>query len=676
MKTTEYIKLFLILFCILVCSGARRLYAGLPDLTLTNTDIVFSNTSPEPGEVITISATIRNNGDIYFDPVPPAKHDAPTGTLSGNVWVWRDYWYAQYFTPSSDLLLGRVELYCRNAGSTADAITVQIRKDKGYSLLPSSYGEDLLASKTLVSTFTTNGWQDFNFDDPPLLTAGSTYWICVENNAPDAANGYAWRVDTGTPTNMLSVSYLLQGQEWTTVNGEYAGYFKVYRCTDTVVSCYQGDPSNGGTLIATSIIRTPLSAGESRTVSFPWTAVAGNNNIYVTVDYPGFISENLENNNNASQTITVTATSPGIDGPVSPPENAVGVSVTAPASVAFSEEMDPALAAAAVSVKAVTNNTGAAPAESSVAGTAAYANKTVTFTGSWKKGYTYQVTISTAATDLYGNGIVAPKVWTFTTLLDCATENTVTTEDARTSILLPQGILTDDYYVVIDTDAGAVPSLSQKIAQANDKLQRIKGSFSSPVDGHIRKFTLYRNGAPCSESFQQSARIVIPYVEAENGMIRDANGRLVKEKTLRIYRLDENSDLWVQVPDAQIDTVNNTVTARVNHFSIYAIFGAGDTDLSAAYAYPMPWKPFAGNSETGSLEGGITFTGLGSQATIRIYTLSGELVKTLQYQYTGGAEQQQWDGTNLDGELVASGVYLYYIENEKEHTSGKLIIIK
>jgi hypothetical protein len=163
---------------------------------------------------------------------------------------------------------------------------------------------------------------------------------------------------------------------------------------------------------------------------------------------------------------------------------------------------------------------------------------------------------------------------------------------------------------------------------------------------------------------------------ASNGFVRDNDGRLVREKTLSLYWLDETNNLWLKLPDSTVDTQTHMVSARVNHFSVYALFGGSDTDLSHAYAYPVPWKPSAGKDETGTLADGITFTGLGSAATIRLYTLSGELVRALQFEYTGGAEQQKWDGTNEQGEAVASGVYLYRIENSREHVTGKLIIVR
>ena len=62
---------------------------------------------------------------------------------------------------------------------------------------------------------------------------------------------------------------------------------------------------------------------------------------------------------------------------------------------------------------------------------------------------------------------------------------------------------------------------------------------------------------------------------------------------------------------------------------------------------------------------------------IRIYNISGELVEVLDYNYSIDGEQKEWkDVTNMRGENLASGLYIYYIENEKEHKSGKLIIVR
>jgi len=66
---------------------------------------------------------------------------------------------------------------------------------------------------------------------------------------------------------------------------------------------------------------------------------------------------------------------------------------------------------------------------------------------------------------------------------------------------------------------------------------------------------------------------------------------------------------------------------------------------------------------------------LTEQTTIRIYTIAGELVKTIEK--TGANGQVPWDITNKSGKRLASGVYIYFITNPRdEKCIGKLAIIK
>jgi len=80
-------------------------------------------------------------------------------------------------------------------------------------------------------------------------------------------------------------------------------------------------------------------------------------------------------------------------------------------------------------------------------------------------------------------------------------------------------------------------------------------------------------------------------------------------------------------------------------------------------AYP---NPFSLGRHTN-----LTFWGTGvPYAKIRIFTLAGELVKTLDERY--GASQVSWDGTNEKGDKVARGIYVYVGKN----FTGKIAIIK
>ncbi|MEK7383909.1 MAG: T9SS type A sorting domain-containing protein, partial [Elusimicrobiota bacterium] len=96
---------------------------------------------------------------------------------------------------------------------------------------------------------------------------------------------------------------------------------------------------------------------------------------------------------------------------------------------------------------------------------------------------------------------------------------------------------------------------------------------------------------------------------------------------------------------------------------------AARTDLELAHAFPTPFRPRMGHDR-------ITFRNLGLNARIRVYTLSGQLVRT--FPKTDGATQDLvWYPVSDDhGRSVASGVYLYVIEGDSGRKTGKLMIIR
>ncbi|MDD5259688.1 MAG: lectin like domain-containing protein [bacterium] len=93
-------------------------------------------------------------------------------------------------------------------------------------------------------------------------------------------------------------------------------------------------------------------------------------------------------------------------------------------------------------------------------------------------------------------------------------------------------------------------------------------------------------------------------------------------------------------------------------------------NLSQVYSWPNPVNPKSGQAIT------INELPLDKTITIKIYTLTGELVRTLndgEEIVTGTAT---WDGKNEGGEYVASGVYLYVVDSGDEQKVGKIAIVK
>jgi len=77
--------------------------------------------------------------------------------------------------------------------------------------------------------------------------------------------------------------------------------------------------------------------------------------------------------------------------------------------------------------------------------------------------------------------------------------------------------------------------------------------------------------------------------------------------------------------------------------------------------------------ETDKYERQIQFINLPDRCTVRIYTLAGDLVKTLDHQGAGTAD---WNLRSESGLSIASGVYLYHVESSYGNRVGRFAVIK
>ncbi|MDX9925493.1 MAG: hypothetical protein RBS48_12085 [Ignavibacteriaceae bacterium] len=73
----------------------------------------------------------------------------------------------------------------------------------------------------------------------------------------------------------------------------------------------------------------------------------------------------------------------------------------------------------------------------------------------------------------------------------------------------------------------------------------------------------------------------------------------------------------------------------------------------------------------------IQFTGLPEKATIKIFNVSGELIKTVHHEGRSALAPSIaiWDAKNEDNQLVAAGLYFYFIETPIGTAQGKFVVI-
>jgi len=126
-------------------------------------------------------------------------------------------------------------------------------------------------------------------------------------------------------------------------------------------------------------------------------------------------------------------------------------------------------------------------------------------------------------------------------------------------------------------------------------------------------------------------------------------------------------------PFSVADTFSYTVTpARVE---------ASDVDLGRISVYPNPYvaataQEPANQYNEGRGERRLTFNHLPDRCTIRIYTLRGDLVETIEHHAGIDDGTENWDLRNFDGLNVAYGVYLYHVDSPYGETTGRFAVIK
>ncbi|MBI4351404.1 MAG: T9SS type A sorting domain-containing protein [Elusimicrobia bacterium] len=356
----------------------------------------------------------------------------------------------------------------------------------------------------------------------------------------------------------------------------------------------------------------------------------------------------------------VSTSSVALDGALwgNPPGNSV--------QLLFGEDLAPSLSAPAVNVTRVYDNTGGV-VNSSWAVTFGYSGRQLIISPSadWPKGSVFSVYISSSIVDITGSPVSEAATVYFSVLMDYQTDNTAAAfSDRRVRVAVPANAYSQDFYLTLSTDSGR-----REVAEANARLAALPGApeFLNTVD--VRPYDPAGNpvqpGAPCV--------VTLPYPDDDGNGVIDGSVSRLKASNLAVWHLDEQRGLWVKQTGASLDASSRLVSQPVSHFSNYALLALPDADVTPVYAFPVPFRPNAGNAARyGSWSDLITFTNLPVQGKIRIYTVTGALVRELAVT----PPSMKWDVKNKDGELVGSGVYLWEVTSGKNRKTGKLVVIK
>jgi hypothetical protein len=113
---------------------------------------------------------------------------------------------------------------------------------------------------------------------------------------------------------------------------------------------------------------------------------------------------------------------------------------------------------------------------------------------------------------------------------------------------------------------------------------------------------------------------------------------------------------------------------RVSYNATNTLVAATEKGLDAVHTVPDPY--YVTNSlETTTENKVIKFVNLPTDCIIRIYSLSGVLVRTLEHHASSFTGDEIWDVRNRNGQFVSSGVYFYHLESGSARRVGRFTVV-
>jgi len=169
-------------------------------------------------------------------------------------------------------------------------------------------------------------------------------------------------------------------------------------------------------------------------------------------------------------------------------------------------------------------------------------------------------------------------------------------------------------------------------------------------------------------SLSVPAAVTLAFPDADGDGIVD--GTELPATGLVMFSAPSSAGPWTADQASVVDLAGRKVSGSTSHFSYFALFYPSSADIRSARAYPNPWKPGTGGVFDAA---GITFGNLTATAEIKIFTITGGLVRTLDVT-AADAGTRVWDGRNSDGRKAASGVYLAHIKSGGSSKTLKIAV--
>ena len=198
----------------------------------------------------------------------------------------------------------------------------------------------------------------------------------------------------------------------------------------------------------------------------------------------------------------------------------------------------------------------------------------------------------------------------------------------------------------------------------------IEDNWINPISGkaNFREYKIYRS----DRSF------IGPFT-----MIRRIDPKKSTDRT-RYY--DSENNKWVYEDQSislgagyfysvtSVDSAGNESWLTNRNVVAITATRSPSPDALNVKVFPNPFKEVSGFPTSGT-ENFIVFSNLPAECKIKIYTSSGELLKTLDHENPNSGEEV-WDQLTDARQRTAPGIYFYTVESAVGNAQGTIIIIK
>jgi flagellar hook assembly protein FlgD len=104
-----------------------------------------------------------------------------------------------------------------------------------------------------------------------------------------------------------------------------------------------------------------------------------------------------------------------------------------------------------------------------------------------------------------------------------------------------------------------------------------------------------------------------------------------------------------------VDTGGNNITTDAAYYLRSSITQIRENESAGAFNYPNPFNP---RNQVTNI---VFYSTSSGQSKVKIFTITGQLVRTLEHNAAAGSNEVVWDGKNGRGQVVRNGVYVAVI---------------